>query len=93
VAIGPLRLAELASVAGTWWATPECPEALSPLLFKVPIELLAWAYSEQLDRRPFNYDNDVRRATVETAIYREGLSAEAVNRRAMEAALESAGES
>jgi glucosamine--fructose-6-phosphate aminotransferase (isomerizing) len=93
VAIGPPRLAELASVAGTWWATPECPEALSPLLFKVPIELLAWAYSEQLDRRPFNYDSDVRRATVETAIYREGLSAEAVNRRAMEAALESAGES
>jgi glucosamine--fructose-6-phosphate aminotransferase (isomerizing) len=86
VAIGPSTLAELGGVATAWWTTPECPEALSPLLLKVPIELLAWAYSEQLDRRPFNYDSDVRRATVETVIYRDGLSAEAVNRRAMEAA-------
>lgn len=81
LAVAPATLPGLAELANAIWEVPECPEHLSPLLYKVPTELLGWAYAEHLDVRPFNYDSELRKRTVETTIYAGGQSAEAVNRR------------
>lgn len=56
-------------------------ESLSPILSKVPVELLAYSLAKHLDRRPFDYDNPTRKRIVEETIYRNGESAERVNRR------------
>lgn len=64
------------------WRYPDgTPELLSPILTKVPLELLAHVLAEHLDRRPFDYDNPSRKEIVERTIYRGAESAEAVNRR------------
>jgi hypothetical protein len=54
---------------------------LSPILTKIPLELLAYSLAKYLDRRPFDYDNPTRKSVVERTIYRDGESAEMVNRR------------
>lgn len=62
------------------WTYPDgIPEFLSPILTKVPLELLAYSLASHLDRRPFDYDNPVRRQIVEQTIYRNGRSGAAIN--------------
>lgn len=67
--------------AALWEYPSGLPEPITPMLAKVPVELLAYAVAEHLDRRPFNYGSDVRKRTVERTIYHGGVSAESVNRR------------
>lgn len=67
--------------ASVWGYPAGIPEELSPIVTKVSLELLAYSLAEVLDRRPFNYDSETRKATVEETIYHGGVSAEAVNRR------------
>jgi len=41
---------------------------LSPILAKVPFELVAYPLATNLDRRPFDYNNPVRRQINEQTI-------------------------
>lgn len=66
--------------AAVWSYPSGVPELLSPILTKVPLELLAYSLAMNLDRRPFDYDNPVRRQINEQTIYRDGESAETINR-------------
>ena len=73
---------DLGVEAGTVWEYPTgVPEPLSPILTKISLELLAYSLAKYLDRRPFDYDNPTRKSVVERTIYKDGESAEMVNRR------------
>jgi glucosamine 6-phosphate synthetase-like amidotransferase/phosphosugar isomerase protein len=56
-------------------------EIFSPLITKIVPELFAYSIADQLDIRPFDYDNIVRKKTCEETIYNDGVSAEDVNRK------------
>lgn len=81
VLVVPEGLLKAPDGAALWEYPAGLPEPVTPMLAKVPLELLAYALAEHLDRRPFNYDSDIRKRTVERAIYHGGVSAESVNRR------------
>lgn len=55
-------------------------EILSPMVTKIVFELFAYSIANQLDIRPFDYDNEVRKKTCEETIYDGGVSAEDVAR-------------
>ena len=73
--------ADLGVEAAAVWRYPSgTPELLSPILASVPLELLAYSLATKLDRYPFDYDNPTRKQVSERTIYRDGKSAQAINR-------------
>jgi hypothetical protein len=61
--------ADLGVEAAAVWSYPSgVLELLSPILTKVPLELVAYSLATNLDRRPFVYNNPVRRQINEQTI-------------------------